>query len=375
MAASAGPRDLLERGGQTVVRLAAPGSLVVAHEPTPIPGPGEVLLHVRRVGLCGSDRHWYRVGAIGDAGLARPLVLGHEIVAEVVDGPRRGERVVVEPSLPCGNCETCHAGLGHLCPSVRFAGHGVTDGGLREAMAWPVRALVTIPAALSDDDAVLLEPTAVALHALDLGRPRIGRPAAVVGCGPIGVVLVGLLRLAGAMPIVAVEPLPHRLEAARAWGADVTLAPGEGHAGLPLADVAFEVAGEDGAVAEAISLLRPGGRLVLVGIPEEDRSTLPAAAARRKGLTVTFSRRAAVGDLRRAAELAAQRQLPLGRLITHRFPLGRAPEAFAALTSRLGLKVVVGSMRLTDPSDGSDGRSDKRTDGSPIGTPQEAGPP
>jgi L-iditol 2-dehydrogenase len=314
-----------------VLRLHAPGDLRVHDEPEPEQGPGEVLLRVTGVGLCGSDRHWLAEGGIGDAALARPLVLGHEFAATIESGPRAGERVAVDPAIPCDVCPTCAAGLGHLCPRVQFAGHSL-DGALREHMAWPERLVYRVPDLLPDSDAPLLEPLGVALHALDLGKVRAGTQAAVVGCGPIGLLLVQALLAAGATEVLAADPLPHRLDAAlargaRADGADV--------------DVAFEVAGEDEAVAATIELVRPGGRVVLVGIPDADRTSFPAAAARRKGLTILLARRMKASDLRRAIDLVDQGRIELTGLVTERHTLADGREAFDALRERRGLKVVV----------------------------------
>lgn len=314
-----------------VLRLHAPGDLRLHDEPDPEPGPGEVVLRVTGVGLCGSDRHWVAEGAIGDAGLARPLVLGHEFAATIESGPRGGERVAVDPAIPCGVCPTCARGLEHLCPQVEFAGHSL-DGALRERMAWPDRLAHTLPDSISDAEAPLLEPLGVALHALDLGHAGPGTRAAVVGCGPVGLLIVEALLAAGAAQVVASDPLPRRLEAALARGA---VAEGSG------VDVAFEVAGEDGAVAAAIELVRPGGRLVLVGIPDGDRTTIPAAAARRRGLTILVSRRMKATDLPRAIELVSSGRVELGGLVTERRPLVEAHDAFDSLLERRGLKVVV----------------------------------
>jgi L-iditol 2-dehydrogenase len=309
-----------------VLRLHAPGDVRLHDEPEPEPRPGEVVVHVGAVGLCGSDRHWLREGGIGDATLERPLVLGHE-VAGVLE---TGERVAVDPAIPCDACPTCAAGLGHLCPEVEFAGHSL-DGGLRERMGWPERFVHPIPDAVEDDDAPLLEPLGVALHALDLGHVERGTCAAVVGCGPIGLLLVRALVDAGA-EVVAADPLPHRLEAALASGARAEGAN---------VDVAFEVAGEDEAVAAAIDVVRPGGRVVLVGIPDGDRTSFPAAAARRKGLTLLLARRMKASDLPRAIELVAGGRVDLTGLVTERHTLDDAAAAFDALLERRGLKVVV----------------------------------
>ena len=158
---------------------------------------------------------------------------------------------------------------------------------------------------------MLLEPLGVAIHALDLGKARGGMSAGVFGCGPIGLLLVQALRAIGCRPIVATDPLPHRRAAATASGADVVAEPGA--ADLPVVDVAFEVAGEDAAIADAVDHVRPGGRVVLAGIPDLDRVVVPAAAARRKGLSMLFVRRMAPTDLARALRMAEWASSRFGR--------------------------------------------------------------
>jgi L-iditol 2-dehydrogenase len=316
-------------------------------EPVREPEADELLLRVTAVGLCGSDLHWYAEGSIGDAVLERPLVLGHESVAVVEDGPRAGERVAVDPAIPCGRCRACLDGDEHLCVATRFAGHGMTDGALRQLMPWPERLLHLLPDSLPDPGAALLEPLGVALHALELGRLGPGASTGVYGCGPLGLLLVQTLRIAGADVVVATDPLAHRAEAARELGATTAfqtrragpeILPKRLREGL---DVAFEVAGDDDAVATAIDTLRPGGVLVLVGIPTDDRTSFAAAAARRRELTIALSRRMRARDLERAIALAARGDVELASLVSERFPLARGAEAFAALDERRGLKVVV----------------------------------
>jgi L-iditol 2-dehydrogenase len=313
------------------LQLWGPGDLRLVEQPAPEPKPGELLLRVDAVGLCGSDRHWFEEGAIGDAVLERPLVLGHEIAATVESGRRRGERVVVDPADPCGRCAQCAAALGHLCPAVRFAGHGATDGGLRTLLAWSERLLHPVPDHVEPDEATLLEPLGVALHALELASLERGGRAAVVGCGPLGLLLVELLVHAG-MRVCAVEPLPHRLAAAVERGAEEQRFE---------VDAAFEVAGTDEAVAAALELTRPGGRVVLVGIPDGDRTTLTASIARRKGLTLLLSRRMTENDFRRAIDQVADGAIALDGLVTGRHRLDDADAAFAALAARRGLKTVI----------------------------------
>ncbi len=332
-------------------RIHGPGDVRVGPEQAAVPGPGEVLLRVTGVGLCGSDLHWFEEASIGDSVLSRPLVLGHEIGAVIADGPRAGERVAVDPSDNCGHCRQCIDGRANLCPTLRFAGHGITDGALRTYMAWPERLLSPLPDSIGDDEAPLLEPLGVALHALDLGPISAGGRAGVYGAGPIGLLLVQLLRSRGLAAIVATDRLSHRVAAAEAMGAtDALLVDGETGSDftparamareLPV-DVAFEVSGTDAALSDAIAAVRPGGRVVLVGIPSGDRTSFEAASARRKELSLLECRRMMASDLPRAVEIVAAGSVDLGALVTDRFPLARAPEAFAALAERRGLKVVV----------------------------------
>jgi L-iditol 2-dehydrogenase len=292
---------------------------------------------VTAVGLCGSDRHWFVEGGIGDAVLTRPLVLGHEFAATIESGPRAGERVAVDPAITCGSCEMCQAGNRNLCLNLRFAGHGSTDGALRSLMTWPEQLAHRLSDSLSDAEGALLEPLGVALHAVDLGRVRPGMTVAVFGCGPIGLLLVQLLRIVGAATISAVDPLPHRLLAAQAMGAT--------GARPERVDVAFEATDED-ALDEAVAAARPGGRIVLVGIPRGDRTSFTASTARRKGLTITLCRRMQPADLARAIGLAETGRVNLKSLVSDTYALTDWQSAFGALTKRRGLKVLVEPHRM-----------------------------
>lgn len=318
------------------LRLHGTRELRLHDEPEPEPADGEVLVRVTAVGLCGSDRHWFLEGGIGDAVLDRPLVLGHEVVGTIESGARAGERVALDPAVPCGRCRVCLAGDPHLCLELRFAGHGSTDGALRRCLAWPERLAYSLPEGLSDAEGSLLEPLGVALHALDLGKARPGSSAGVFGCGPLGLLLVQALRAAGVETIRASDPLPHRAAAAEAAGA--TLEDRE-------VDVVFEAAGDDAALADAIAAVRPGGRAVLVGIPRGDRTSFTASTARRKGLTLLICRRMKPADLPRAILLAAAGEVELGGLVSSRYALSEWRGAFDDLVERRGLKVVVEPQR------------------------------
>jgi L-iditol 2-dehydrogenase len=314
------------------------GDIRIEDEPVPEPAPGEALVRVTAVGICGSDLHWWDEGGIGDAQISHPLVLGHEGAGVIEAGPRAGERVAIDPAIPCGACRECRSGYRNLCPRIRFSGHGRTDGMMREFMAWPAELLHPLPGELSDADGAVLEPLGVALHAYDLGHLPLGGTAAVIGCGPIGLLMIQILRAAGAESVVAADPLPHRREAAAQAGADRVAGP-EAPAGDGV-DVAFEIAGTNDAVRLAMDVTRPGGRVVLAGIPGDDLTAFRASAARRKGLTIAMVRRMNEA-YPRAITMAARGRVDLGSLVSHRVPLAEISSAFTAAARRTGLKVIV----------------------------------
>ncbi len=328
-------------------RLHGVGDLRVTEEPVPEPGPGEALVRVSAVGICGSDLHWWGKGGIGDAGLSRPLVPGHEMAGVIADGPRRGERVAIDPAIACGTCQPCRAGWRNLCTAIRFSGHSDTDGAMREFMAWPADLLHPLPDTLSDTGGAVLEPLGVAIHAFDLGHVHLGASVAVAGLGPIGLLTVQVLRAAGAGRVIGFDPLPHRREAARRLGADLVAGPEAAGTADGLAelagggvDVAFELAGTSDAVQLAMDLARPGGRVVLGGIPGDDLTTFRASVARRKGLTIAMVRR--MNEVYpRAIALAASGRVDLDAVVSDRYPLAKAADAFATAAARPGLKVIV----------------------------------
>ena len=326
-----------------VIRLYGPRDLRLTEEAAPAVATGETLVRVTDVGICGSDLHWFEEGGIGDARLTRPVVPGHEIAGVVASGPSAGTLVAVDPAIPDGVCPTCLRGYRNLCPSVLFAGHGMIDGGLRELMAWPAHLLHPLPPGLSTTDGAVLEPLGVAIHAVGLGHLRTASAVAVVGCGPIGLLLIQVALASGATSALAIDPLPHRRDKAARCGATLVLTPEEARerAGELAVDVVFEMAGNDAAVDQAMDLVRPGGRVVLGGIPTDDQTSFSASVARRKGVTIALVRRMTDDVYERGARLVERGLVDVTSLVTARYPLEKAAEAFESAVIRQGLKVVV----------------------------------
>lgn len=340
-------------------RLHGPADVRIERLPKPgPPGPGQVLLRVKAVGVCGSDLHTYRHARIGDTRLEGPLILGHEfagVVEAVGEGALDGDfqplepgtRVAVDPAQPCGRCELCERGHPNLCLDLHFCGLWPDQGALCQWMHMPARSCFPIPDTVDDATAVLLEPLGVAIHAVDLAKIRVGHRVAILGAGPIGLCILQLVRLAGADAIYVADKFPWRLALAERLGATATwrcdqvdsVATVRQATGGRGVDVAIEAAWCDGSVDQAAEMLVHGGRLVVAGIPDDDRLSLKHSTARRKGLTVVMVRRmkhtyprairlVVGGDASEAIERSAPR-VALPPMVTHRFPLVRAAEAFA----------------------------------------------
>jgi L-iditol 2-dehydrogenase len=359
----AGRRDGADTMLMNAARLHGPRDVEVERIPVPAPpGPGRALLRVNTTGICGSDLHSYQDARIGDTAIEAPLVLGHEFSAvveaagpEALDGGhdplRVGARVAVDPAQPCGRCESCDQGHPNLCSRLHFCGNFPDGGSLCEWIVMPARSCYPVPDALDDTQAALVEPLGVALHAVDLAKVRVGDTVAVLGAGAIGLLILQLVRLSGAAAVFVSDKFPWRLAVAERWGAVpiccdsedpvAAVARATGRRGV---DVAIEAAWADRSVGQAAEMARLGGRVVLVGIPGDDRLAMPHSTARRKGLTIRLCRRMKHVHAR-AIELIHSGRVDVASLVSHRFPLARAPEAFAMNASYSGdvVKVVIDS--------------------------------
>jgi len=331
------------------LRLHGIRDLRIHEEPIPEPSYDEVLLRVKAVGICASDLHWVEKGTTGDASISAPFILGHEFGGVIEGKDLKGIRAAVDPSVPCDVCEFCLRGDQNLCDDLHFAGQPPQDGALREYMAWPMKSIVPIPDFISDEDAAVLEPLGVAIHTVDLGKIKPGMIVGVYGCGPVGLLVIQMARIAGASEIIATDVLPHRLEAAAELGAHKTyLATTNGDERAPIlnethrigVDVAFEVAGENSAVETAVETVKPGGRVILCGIPSINQTSFRASTARRKGLTIKMVRRMN-HTYPRAIKLVETGQVDVRSIVSHRYPLDEFEEAFRVAQSREGLKVII----------------------------------
>ncbi len=211
-------------------RLYGPRAFRLEDQPEPgPPGPGEVLLAVEAVGICGSDVHYYTDGRIGDTLLTHPLILGHEPAGRVLEvGPNvdhlvPGDTVAIDPAVPCGWCEWCASGHPNLCPNVRFFGSPPTDGAFREQLLHPAECCFRLPEDLTAIDGALCETLGIGLHAVDLAHLHPGLSVVVIGCGPVGLMTLQVARCAGATPLIAVDLLPERLAVATSLGANLTI--------------------------------------------------------------------------------------------------------------------------------------------------------
>ena len=309
--------------------------------PRPAPGPGEVLLKIASVGMCGSDVHYYVDGCIGDQIVTAPIIMGHEFSAWIaglgagVGGLEIGQLVAVEPAIPCNVCEPCRHGHPNLCPDVRFCGTPPVDGVFAEYTVMPAGNCFPLPPGFGPAEGAMLEPLGVAIHSVDLAHLKAGQTIAVLGAGPIGLLTAAVARASGAGQVYVTEPLAYRRQFARNYGADVALNPDDtdivaeimrltGGRGL---DVAFEAAGAPETPSQTAALARPGGKVIVAGIPSDDTMAFTASVARRKGLTIKLVRRMK-HTYPRAIQLVQSGLVDVKPLVTHTFPLERITQAF-----------------------------------------------
>jgi L-iditol 2-dehydrogenase len=311
-------------------------------------GPHDVLLRVDALGVCGSDIHYYTQGRIGPQVVAFPQILGHELAATVVDigagvkGLHPGQRVAVDPLVACGECDQCRAGRQHTCRNQRFLGcPGQLPGALVEYLVLPAACCIPVPDSLSDDQSALVEPLSIGVYAAQMAQLAPGARVGVVGSGPIGLcTLLAVRALAPAAVVYVTDLVDERLSVARACGATWTGNPRREDVVADLRrleplglDAVFECAGEQDALDQGVELLKPGGVLLVIGIPEVDRVSFNINLLRRNELRILNVRRQNQ-CVERAIGLMAGGGVDVRPLITHHFHMEETSRAFDLVSTR-----------------------------------------
>ncbi|MDZ4199009.1 MAG: alcohol dehydrogenase catalytic domain-containing protein [Kiritimatiellia bacterium] len=300
----------------------------------------DVILRVETIGVCGSDVHYYTTGRIGSQVVTYPFVVGHECsgtvlsVGAAVTRVRPGDRVAVEPAVSCGVCDQCRAGRPHTCRTLKFLGcPGQLDGCLCERISMPEDGCFPIRKETSLDQAALVEPLSIGVYAVRLSGLKPGWTIGILGAGPIGLCVLAAARAARVGRVYVTEPRELRRAAALRMGADWAGLPGIGPDSEPvrreplLLDAVFECSGDQAAIDDGVHLLKPGGRLLLIGIPEVSRVSFEIDAMRRKELVVQNVRRQN-GCVQAALDLIETGGVDPAPMHTHTFDLKNTPAAF-----------------------------------------------
>lgn len=332
-------------------------------ESPPVAGPGEALVDVAYGGVCGSDLHYWRDGAVGTSVLRGPMILGHEVVGRVAvaaadgSGPPAGQAVAIHPARSCGHCRWCRSGAANLCPETRYLGSAAqwphTDGGFADQIAVPAGRLIPLPDGLDLRRASLAEPAGIAFHALDraevVGAPIAGAHVLVVGGGPIGLLVAAVARYRGAASVTVADVQERPLQVARQLGVQAIHArdlpdgaelaaqanprsPGDpaspkSHTDLTAPGIVIESSGTVPGLTSAIRSARPGGTVVLLGqVPAGDIS-VPASLCVTRELTLTGSLR--LIEIERSVAFLADPRAVVDPIVSDVFSAEQAVEAFA----------------------------------------------
>lgn len=322
--------------------LTGPREIETREIPEPrLEGARDVLLHIETVGVCGSDLHYFRTGRSGSAAVRDPFIMGHECAGTVqkvgseVRGLQAGQRVAIDPLVACGHCDQCRAGRRHTCRNQRFLGlPGQMEGALVEYLAMPEECCFPVPAGMTAEQATLVEPLSIGVYAQGLSKMEAGARIAVLGSGPIGLSVLLACRATGDCRVYATDLIPERQKLAAQLGAAWTGNPRHDDVVRAIrdaepqgVDLVFECAGEQETLQQGVELLKPGGTLIIVGIPEKDQVSFPIHILRRKELTIRNVRRQN-HCTEAAIELVAGGKASVDPLMTHRFPLEETQAAF-----------------------------------------------
>jgi L-iditol 2-dehydrogenase len=314
----------------------------ISDRPVPeIENPGDVLIRMRSVGVCGSDIHYYRTGRIGSQVVQFPFVLGHEGAGVIektgsgVTALKPGDRVAIDPAMPCHNCDQCRDGRPHTCRNLRFLGcPGQAEGCLSEYIVMPASSCIVLPENVTMDQGALSEPLSIGLYTVRSAGDIKGKAVGILGSGPIGLSVLQSAVAAGAGEVYVTDKIDERLAVASgmgaAWAGNVDTAdvvrdilerkPEQ-------LSVVFECCGQQEAADQAVQLLKPGGTLIIIGIPEFERWTFGSDDMRRKEISIRNIRRQneSIND---TIQMIASGIIQPDTMQTHNFTLDETAEAF-----------------------------------------------
>jgi len=301
---------------------------------------GEVLVRIKAVGICGSDLEYFKNGRIGKFIVEEPLILGHESAGDVVKiasdvcDLKVGDRVALEPGVGCGECIYCKTGKYNICPNVKFMATPPIDGSFAEYVAFPAKNVFKIPDNMSYEEAALMEPLSVALNATKRGNIRPGDKVIILGVGTIGLLVTQMSKVRGATEIVVSDVIKSRLSVARQLGATTAIDVNNKNiekeinklfSGLR-ADVAFEACGAAATVQQAIRVVKPGGKVVLIGLANIEHIPIDTTEVIFNELSIKGSMRYA-NTYPRGIDLVSKGYVNVKSLITHKFSLDETGEA------------------------------------------------
>ena len=327
--------------------LTEPSRIELREVETPSEGPGECVVRLRAVGICGTDLRLFD----GSIPVAYPRILGHEMVGDVVAGPSGGPvlgtRVVLDPSVVCGRCDRCREGRENLCSNGWLLGRD-RDGGMSEFVVAPVANVHVVPDDLEDGAATLIQVLTTCVHGQRMTPIAPGESVAIVGLGVTGLLHLQLAKLAGAHPIVCTTRSASKLELARELGADAVVPAGGPQALERMldavgggADVVIECAGTVATLGHAVRVARHGGRIIAYGTIAETDGPFPFYDLYHKELVVSSPRAAVASDFLLAIEAVASGNVGFDGFVTHRASLREARDALAIARTSEALKVVV----------------------------------
>lgn len=328
--------------------LSGPKQIDLEHREVPVPERGQVLVRVTAVGVCGSDTHFYETGHVGDIVVEGPIVLGHETAGEIVavgagvSESRLGQRVAIDPQTPCRRCRDCKEGRSHLCPDMKMYGAYPSDGSFAEYAVIDDDFAYAIPDSMTDEEAALVEPLSVAVHACRRAGVTAGSRVFITGAGPIGIMCAQAARAFGAVEIVVSDPMPLRREYVSTHGATAVIDPMaesldrfEQHF-----DIYLDASGNARAIQAAFPTIRRGGIAVLVGMGSLDLE-VPIAMFQHREIILTGTFRY-VNTWPTAIELIASGQVDVSGIVTGSYGLDEVEAALMkAQTDPTAIKTMI----------------------------------